>query len=159
MSQIKWSGKDVVEMVGVLGVIASLIFVAFQIRQNTRAIESSTIEAILSRSYDAVVLSVENADLRAAQMAACDGGAALTADQREQLIAYYRALLRLQLNRFFQARLGTIDEETALAAGGRATPYRRPIFAEIWEETKADYSADFQDFVRRGILPMVEKTC
>lgn len=157
MSQIKWSGKDVVEMVGVLGVIASLIFVAFQIRQNTRAIESSTIEAILSRSYDAVALSVENADLRAAQMAACNGP--LTVDQREQLIAYYRALLRLQLNRFFQVRLGTIDEETALAAGGRATSYRRPIFAEIWEETKDDYSADFQDFVRRGILPMVEETC
>ena len=89
--------------------------------------------------------------------AACSGP--LTEDQRQQLIAYYRALLRLQLNRFFQVRLGTIDEETALAAGGRATPYRRPIFATIWEETKDDYSADFQDFVRRGILPMVEKTC
>ena len=157
MNNAKWSWKDVVEMVGVLGVIASLVFVAFQIRQNTKAIESSTIEAILSRSYDAVVLSVENADLRAAQAAACTGP--LTEDQRQQLIAYYRALLRLQLNRFFQVRLGTIDEETALAAGGRATPYRRPIFAVIWEETKDDYSADFQDFVRRGILPMVEKTC
>jgi hypothetical protein len=86
MNEVKWSWKDVVEMVGVLGAIASLIFVAFQIRQNTRAIE-------------------------------------------------------------------------ALALGGRATPYRRPIFAELWEETKDDYSADFQDFVRRGILPMVETTC
>jgi hypothetical protein len=157
MNEVKWSWKDVLEMVGVLGVIASLIFVAFQIRQNTRAIESSTIEAILSHSYDAVVLTVENADLRAAQVAACNG--ALTGDQREQLIAYYRALLRLQLNRFFQVQLGILDEETALALGGRATPYRRPIFAELWEETKDDYTADFQDFVRRGILPMVEKTC
>jgi hypothetical protein len=157
MNQVKWSWKDVVEIVGVIGVIASLIFVAFQIRQNTRAIESSTIESILSHSYDAVVLTVENADLRAAQVAACNG--ALTGDQREQLIAYYRALLRLQLNRFFQVQLGILDEETALALGGRATPYRRPIFAELWQETKDDYSADFQDFVRRGILPMVEETC
>ena len=157
MSPVKWSLKDVVEMVGVFGVIGSLIFVAFQIRQNTRAIESSTIEAILSHSYDAVVLTVENADLRAAQVAACNG--ALTGDQREQLIAYYRALLRLQLNRFFQVELGILDEETALALGGRATPYRRPIFAELWEETKDDYSPEFQDFVRRGILPMVEQTC
>ena len=157
MNEVKWSWKDVVEMVGVLGVIGSLIFVAFQIRQNTRAIESATIEAILSHSYDAVVLTVENADLRAAQVAACNG--ALTGDQREQLIAYYRALLRLQLNRFFQVQLGILDEETALALGGRATPYRRPIFAELWEETKDDYSADFQDFVQRGILPMVEQTC
>ena len=157
MKEGKLSWKDVMEMVGILGVIASLIFVAFQIRQNTRAIESSTIEAILSHSYDAVVLTVENADLRAAQVAACNG--ALTGDQREQLIAYYRALLRLQLNRYFQVQIGILDEETALALGGRATPYRRPIFAELWEETKDDYNADFQDFVRRGILPMVEKTC
>ena len=48
MNTGKWSSKDVVEIVGVLGVIVSLIFVAFQIRQDTRAIESSTIEAILS---------------------------------------------------------------------------------------------------------------
>jgi hypothetical protein len=84
-----------------------------------------------------------NADLRAAQVTACTG--ALTGDH--------------QLNRFFQVQLGILDEETALALGGRATPYRRPIFAELWEETKDDYSADFQDFVRRGILPMVEETC
>jgi hypothetical protein len=45
-------------VLGVLGVIASLMFVAFQIRQNTRAIESSTLEAILGRSYDAVVLTL-----------------------------------------------------------------------------------------------------
>src|SRR5512139_68482 len=120
MIQVKLSWKDVIEMAGVFGVIGSLIFVAFQIRQNTRAIESSTIEAILSHSYDAVVLTVENADLRAAQVAACNG--ALTGDQREQLIAYYRALLRLQLNRYFQVQLGILDEETALALGGRATP-------------------------------------
>ena len=111
MDHAKWSWKDAVEMVGVLGVIGSLIFVAFQIRQKTRAIESSTIEA------------------------------------------------RLQLNRFFQVELGILDEETALALGGRATPYRRPIFAVLWEETKDDYSPEFQEFVRRGILPMVEETC
>ncbi len=133
------------------------MFVAFQIQQNTRAVESSTIEAILGHSYDAVVLTVENADLRAAQVAACDGS--LSVDQREQLIAYYRALLRLQLNRFFQVQLGILDEETALALGGRAAPYRRSIFAELWVETKEDYSPEFQDFVQRGILPMVEETC
>ena len=155
MHRVKW--KDVLEVTGILGVMGSLIFVAFQIRQNTRAIESSTIEAILSRSYDAVVLTVEHADLRAAQVAACNG--ALSGDQREQLIAYYRALLRLQLNRYFQVQLGILDEETALALGGRATPYRRPIFAVLWEETKDDYSPEFQEFVRRGILPMVEQTC
>jgi hypothetical protein len=108
MDHAKWSWKDAIEIVGVLGAIGSLIFVAFQI---------------------------------------------------QQLIAYYRALLRLQLNRFFQVELGILDEETALALGGRATPYRRPIFAVLSEETKADYSPEFQEFVRRGILPMVEETC
>jgi hypothetical protein len=157
MGKGKLSWKDLTEILGVIGVIGSLIFVAFQIQQNTNAVRGATIQAILDRSYDATVLSVENADLRAAHQAACDG--TLTADQRAHLMYYYRALLRLQLNRFFQVQLGILDEETALNIGGKASAYRRPIFAELWAEGKDEYSPEFQAFIERGVLPLSQKTC
>jgi len=157
MKRVEWSWKGIAEFVGTLGVIGSLIFVAFQIQQNTRAIESGTIESILGHSYDAAVLAVENADLRAALTASCENE--LTADQRMMLTVYYQALLRLQLNRFFQVQLGIIDEETALGLGARSTPYGRPIFAEVWEAAKDEYSPEFQEFIERGVLPVVGTTC
>jgi hypothetical protein len=157
MDKSKLSWKDLTETLGVLGVIGSLIFVAFQIQQNTNAVRSATIQAILDRSYDATVLSVENADLRAAHQAACEG--TLTADQRKHLSYFYRALLRLQLNRFFQVQLGILDEEMALALGGRGSLYRRPIFAELWAEDKSEYSPEFQAFIERVVLPLSQETC
>jgi len=157
MKESKWSWKDVAEIIGVVGVVASLMFVAYQVRQNTRAIESSTVESILGHSYDAAVLTVENADLRTAQYAACAG--VMSEDQQRQLSAYYRALLTLQLNRYFQIQLGVLDQQTVMALGSRATPYRRPVFAQIWQQIKADYDEDFQAFVESQILPMVRKTC
>ena len=157
MEKRKMSWKDVTETLGVLGVIGSLIFVAFQIQQNTNAVRGATIQAILDRSFDSVVLSVENADLRAAHQAACDG--TLTADQRVHLMFFYRAVLRLQLNRFFQVQLGIIDEETALKLGGRGYIFTRPIFAELWGEAKSEYSPEFQAFIEREVLPLSQKTC
>jgi hypothetical protein len=153
----KMSWKDVTEILGVLGVIGSLIFVAFQIQQNTNAVRSATIQAILDRSYDATVLAVENAELRAATQASCDG--TLTADQRLQLAAYYRAILRLQMNRYLQVQLGILDEQLALTLGGRGMAYRRPIFAELWAEGKREYSPEFQAFIEREVLPLAQKTC
>ncbi len=157
MKRVEWSWKSVAEVVGTLGVIGSLIFVAFQIQQNTRAIEGGTIESILGHSFDAAVIAVENPELRAALAASCENE--LTADQRIMVTAYYHALLRLQMNRFFQVQLGIIDEETALGLGARSTPYGRPIFAEIWEAAKGEYSPEFQEFMERGVLPSVGTTC
>mgnify|MGYP001267711532 CR=1 FL=1 len=157
MEKRKLSWKDLTEILGVIGVVGSLIFVAFQIQQNTNAVRSATIQAILDRSYDATVLTVENADLRAAHQAACDGS--LTSDQRLQLIAFYRAILRLQLNRFLQVQLGILDEQMAMTLGGKGSLYRRPIFRELWVEGKYEYSPEFQAFIEREILPLSQDTC
>lgn len=157
MKRVDWSWKSITETVGTIGVIGSLIFVAYQIGQNTRAIEGATVESILRQSYDSAVVAVENADLRVALSASCAGE--ITADQRVLLSAYYQALLRVQLNRFVQMQLGLIDEETALVSGARSAPYGRPIFREVWEASKNDYSAEFQDFMQRGVLPFVRNPC
>jgi hypothetical protein len=90
-------------------------------------------------------------------VAACEG--TLTADQRLHLVFFYRALLRLQLNRFFQVQLGILDEETALKLGGRTFLYTRPIFAEVWAEYKNEYSKEFQEFIEREVLPLSQDTC
>ena len=150
-----WKGAG--EALGTVAVIGSLIFVALEVRQNTNAVRSSLIQAISEQSYAATVLAIENADLRAAGLAESNGED-LTDDQRSLLSTYFAAAMRIQQNRFLQAQLGILDEDILLQLGGRGGFYRRPIFAEIWAESKDTYAEDFQEFVERELLPLSQNT-
>lgn len=148
--EAKWT--VVGSVLGGLGVIGSLVFVAFEIRQNTEAVRSATIQAISEQSFDAVAQLVENADLRAAYEAARTGSA-LTPEQRLQLRVFYLGIMRIQQNRYLQSRLGVLDLETLLFVGGQGGAYSLPFFAEYWAEDRDQYPAEFQDFVERVLLP------
>ena len=73
MTKPSWIWKETAEIVGALGVIATLIFVAFEIRQNTDAVRSSTVQDISRWSYDATVLQIEYPEIIRARQAACSG--------------------------------------------------------------------------------------
>ena len=118
MKRESFSWQNTVEILGVIGVIGSLIFVALEIRQNTDAVRSSTIQAIAELSYDSTITLVNNAELRAARIAAQSGD--MTQDQISQLDSWYGALMRIQQNRLLQAQLGILDIEDAMQIGGRA---------------------------------------
>ena len=103
----EWIWKETAEVLGVLGVIASLVFVAMEIRQNTDAVRSTAIQGMLDQSFAANLTPVENAGLREAIYSTPEK---LTDDQRRQLGWFYAALIRLQLNRYSQAGIGVVDE-------------------------------------------------
>jgi hypothetical protein len=148
--EAKW--KMVGSVLGGLGVIGSLVFVALEIRQNTEAVRSATIQAISEQSFTAVAQLVENADLRMAYEAASTG-AALTPEQRFQLKMFYLGIMRLQQNRYLQSQLGVLDLNTLLFVGGRGGAYDLPFFAEYWAEDRDQYPPEFQDFVESELLP------
>ena len=91
MKNRSWIWKETAEVLGVLGVIGSLVFVAFEIRQNTEAVRSSTIQSISHWSYETYMAYVENEALRVALQAACDG--TMSDDQRRQVGSWYGAIL------------------------------------------------------------------
>ena len=155
MTRDQW--KDVIEGMGVLSIVASLIFVAFEIRQNTDAVRSSAIHDISRFSYDATVLSIENDEIRDARLAVCRGD--LDESQRFLLRLYYAALMRIQMNRFYQLQLGILDEQMILSLSGKGGAYRNPYFAEIWPELKIDFTEEFQAYIERNVLPLSQHSC
>ena len=58
----KW--KLLGQLLGALGVILSLIFVAWEIRQNTEAVKSATIQAISDQSIAAANIVIQDKGLR-----------------------------------------------------------------------------------------------
>ena len=155
MNRHSW--KDWFEVVGVASIVVTLGFVAYEIRQNTDAVRSAAIQDISRFSYDATVLSIEKDELREARLAACGGE--LSEDQAFLLRMYYAALIRIQMNRFYQARLGILDEETILSLAGRGGAYRNPYFAEIWPLLKLDFDDDFKEYIERDVLPLSQDGC
>ena len=150
MNQDKWKGW--VEIVGVVSVVVTLIFVAFEIRHNTNAVRSTVINSISEQSLDTLRLIVQDNTLRDA-MRAVDAGTA-SAAQEDRMFFFYASLMRLQQNRYLQIKLGVVDEEELLLLGGRADIYRRPGFRRYWEVAQERYDPGFREFVERVLISL-----
>jgi hypothetical protein len=144
--------KDAIEIVGVVAIVASLVFVALEVRQNTDAVKSSVIQAISDQSINALEIAIDNESLRQAQSAVASGTA--NDDQERQARLYYAMLVRIQQNRFMQSEIGTVDRTTALVLGGRSAIYRRPEFHEYWNSVKNSHPEDFRNFTERELLTL-----
>jgi hypothetical protein len=151
LADVSWIWKEFAEVLGVLGVIASLIFVGVEIRQNTEAVRGSTLHAVSQQSLDLVMAGLDNPELRSAFTAA--GKGKLSPEQRNQLTWFISAKLRADENRFRQVQLGILDASTFQQLSNHSA-YRLPYFAEYWARDSHIYSADFQEIVVREFLPL-----
>ena len=144
--------RGVIEILGVVGLIASLVFVALEIRQNTNAVRGATIQGFAEQSLEVAMQLTQSPDLRAAFLSMNDDE--LTDDQRLILGAYFTGTMRILENRLIQAELGTIDHADLERFGARSTAYRQPFFRVFWESRKEQYSTEFQEYVDREIISL-----
>jgi len=151
LAKASWIWKETAEVLGVLGVIASMIFVGVEIRQNTYAVHGATLQAVSQQSLDLVMAGLDNPELRSAFDAASSNQ--LSPEQRDLIGWFISAKLRADENRFRQVELGILDPSTYLHLSTHGA-YRTPYFAEYWAQSKHVYAADFQQFVTREYLPL-----
>jgi hypothetical protein len=142
--------KEIAELVGVFGVIASLVIVAVEIRSNNDAVRSATVHSISSESVEVVMQLVNNPELRDAYYAALNDK---PDDSQKALLDIFSAgLMRLQVNRFEQIKSGFLNEETALRIGGRSRFYLSDYFRDFWTSTKSDYELAFQQYMESKVI-------
>ena len=144
MGEVRLGWKSFAEILGIMGVIGSLVFVALEIRQNTDAVRSATIQGVLDQSFAANLPPVDNATLRDALYLAPEE---LSDDQRRQLMWFFTAVLRVQLNRFYQAQVGVLDEEAVLELGARGGMFQLPTFKRWWLTQGGRYSPAFEEYI------------
>ena len=83
------------------GVVLSLIFVGYEIRQNTDAVRSATLQGIADQSFQLRIMTALNAG------ESLDG---LSPEDRTRVGWVVSATTRIMENRFRQYQLGTLDE-------------------------------------------------
>jgi hypothetical protein len=151
MADKNWIWKESAEVLGVLGVIASMIFVGIEISQNTNAVRGATLHAVSQQSLDLVMAGIDNPELRSAFTAARAGR--LSPAQKDLMSWFLAAKLRADENRFRQVELGILDATTFQQLSNHMA-YRVPHFAEYWALRGDNYAPDFQELVIREFLPL-----
>ena len=142
----------IAELLGALGVIASLGYLAQQVRQNTRSVRAASYQSWFS-SYDSLSnLLLADADFDALVHRAGAEPEQLTPEERRRFLGVLRRGFRQFESLFYQHREGMIDRELFEAWQSiYARAAKGPLFQEFWQADRAIFSAAFREFVDREV--------
>jgi len=136
------------EVVSAIGVIASLIYVGFQIRTNTEATRSATRQALSDQDLMYVAAGIDSAVLAEAT-AKIEKRADVSAVEASQLVQHQHLNTRIAENAFYQYKLGLLEDVVweryvaILTLQFRHNQYAR----KHWSHYRDSYSRDFQEIV------------
>ena len=106
---IDWQvAAAIAEVVGAAAVVVSLIYLAYQVRQNTRAIRGATLDAITDHMQDELKWSSEMAHIWKIVL---DEPKELTFEESWQLSEWVTAAFTARQNEFHQYRHGLLDKD------------------------------------------------
>ena len=107
---MNWDGIVAVsQLVAALGVIVSLIFLAVQLRQNTKAVKASSIQNLIQSMSSTAEAHVESKYLVPILLKANAGWDTLTEEEQARLHFWFVMAFRRFEGVYFQRQLGLVD--------------------------------------------------
>ena len=104
--------RTMVEVVAALGVVASLVFVGVEIRQNAEATRAATVLQLKADWVQLNLTQAENPELfEATELVNTVGFENADPRSQFQAIAVYRAIIHNWSNAYYQYRIGTLEDE------------------------------------------------
>ena len=133
------------------GVLAGIIFLAVEIRQNT---ETTRAQITQSRADTAITLASAyfNSDYLPDVNAKIRGGEELTYQEATRYRAFLRAALRNHQNNYLQYRQGFLGEYIPRSTTDAVRNITsNAIGREYWERNKSNFSDEFSEFVDHAL--------
>ena len=130
------------EVLGAVGVIASLIYLAIQVRQNTRSVEAATYQSVAESMADSCFRLVGSQ----------------TSDLTDRVLLFLGSIRRYE-NLYFQVRRGHLRTEDVEGFINSLVGILRPdgrFFGgtgDLWPLTRSVLHPEFVAFVEREVLP------
>jgi hypothetical protein len=107
---VNWEAVGAIgEVIGALAVIATLLYLALQVRQNTKAIKGATLNAITDHHQFELRWS---SDIATAWRKSLTEPESLTPDESWQIAEWMASSMLARQNEFFQHKQGLIDDDT-----------------------------------------------
>jgi hypothetical protein len=143
---LNWEAVGAIaELLGALGVIGSLFYLASQIRQNTKSSRAATFQAVVSDAQRINALVIEKTEIARLRRVGLAEPEQLDPDDRIRFDRLMSTYFRFQDNLWEQRRNGTLDENQW--EGYREVLRRlvtEPGARSYWAEHRESYSASFR---------------
>ncbi len=154
MASVSWIWKETAEVLAVLGVIGSLVFVAFEIQQNTVAVRAETslgIQAQLHAIYEMLMTD----PMMEIYMQGMESPGDLDAIERAKLRTFLSLNLSAFQNLHFQVREGSYDEASARGYWQvLRNMMEYPGMKEYWATRSIISSDAFRAFVETDVMAL-----
>ena len=151
--------NDLLQVLGMLGLIASLIFVGMELRQNQQVARVTAYQALAEQiaSYNALLLS--EPEINRIRNAALNNEN-LTEEDAEQYRAFWRMLRRQSELAYLQYENGSIDEELLTRTLGPLRDHvnRSEYAKQYWDTSvrllsdRLGYVPTFEAYINRNVL-------
>ena len=154
--------KDILEAIGVVALIASLIFVGIETRNgaiqaelNTEAIEMAAYQELIRSITDMNTLAIQTPELSSAVKKVNTGQIEMS-EQEESLLDWWLwSRLRYGDLAYFQFQRGAIDENRLRSALAPLFPtISSPYGRQEWQWRQRVFAPEYRDYINRIIDEM-----
>jgi len=136
------------QLIAAIGVIASLFYLAAQIRQNTRSMRAVVVDSLAHSLVDLLGPHTQNPESLRAFSAVTENWNAASDDDRARALPFIFATFKLFENAWFQQRQGTLDQQQW--AGWDAyirIYYHQPGVKTWWSMRRAAFAPGFRNYL------------
>ena len=143
--------SDIAQIVSALAVIASLVYLGYQLSLTNKAIEASTVQSVLAQTSNTYFENATNEGLAPALARAADGSALSTEDQLRIELMWMGVFSNYE-NQFYQHQAGNLPEPIHKAYGVRIRRQLDSIAGDFWTQNRLLFSEPFRDYVEDSLL-------
>ena len=136
------------DFVGGIAVIVTLIYLAVQVRQNTRSTRLASMQSAMLAAQNIGMLPAQDRDLARVVRVGLATPDELDDDELQQFRYFLMSMLRVHEDMFVQHRAGVVDDETWMArSSSLRTIFSMPGGWKVWDASTA-YREDFRTWMQ-----------
>ena len=136
------------EFIGALAVLASLVYLATEIRRNTKSTRLATLQSSLSAVQSVYDAPTRDAELTRIIRLGMVDRSQLNEDEAARLGWWLSSVLRAAKNIFIQHQAGMLDDPSwAARAHQIRNLFSSPTVLKMWGSASEGYHQDFRDWV------------
>lgn len=142
--------QEMLQIVGGIGVIASIIFAGLQIRRNTIALRAGANHSISLSFINMWAEFGRNAELTELTLRSGEAFHSMTRVEKARVRFQFMAFMRIYENAFLQHGLGILkDTDWEAMVGGLRNALDRPDSPAIWDLVSGRSGPEFRAFVTK----------
>jgi hypothetical protein len=128
------------DLIAAIATVATLIYLALQIRRNAKSVEGESVQAILELEIVTYSLRAQYANV---YRRGCANILNLDDDERVIFEQVVSAEMSLFSSAFIQVQNGLMDDDSAFDRDWIRFYLKQPGFQDMWSEIKIAYSSEF----------------